>query len=137
MNKNELLQIEVSLSDRFKFLMVAETLTRIGIPRVTPEFKELFQSCHILHKQGKYFITHFKELLYLDGLDVCFTEEDIQRRNAIADLLASWGLCEIKTLDFESLPKMDKSKIKIVKNSEKDDWYLVPKYKIGIKHKSL
>lgn len=136
MNKNELLQIEVTLSDRFKFLMVAETLTRIGIPRITPEFKELFQSCHILHKQGKYFLTHFKELLYLDGLDVSITEEDIQRRNSIAEMIDSWGLCKVITPDFESLPKMDKGKIKIVKSSEKDDWYLTPKYKIGVRHRS-
>lgn len=134
-NKNEILRIEVALDHPHQFLMIAETLTRIGIPKVTDEFKELFQSCHILHKRGQYFITHFKELLALDGLEVNSTEEDFARRNTIAEMLESWGLLKVLTEDFDSLPKIDKSKIKIVKSAEKDDWYLTPKYKIGVHHR--
>lgn len=133
---NELLQIEVKLDHPHQFLMIAETLTRIGIPRITEDFKELFQSCHILHKRGQYFIVHFKELLELDGLEVNASEEDFARRNTIADMLQSWGLLTVLTKDFESLPKIDKGRIKIVKTVEKDDWYLTPKYKIGVHHRA-
>lgn len=132
MDKQELLKIEVKLDDPSRFLMIAETLTRIGIPRITFGQKELFQSCHILFKQDLYFIVHFKELLHLDGAEVLFTKEDIARRNTIASMLESWGLLTIATPHFDKEPQLHRSKIKVVRTIDKDDWTLTPKYKIGL-----
>jgi hypothetical protein len=123
--------IEVTLNSDEDFLKVKETLTRIGV--ASRKDKKLYQSCHILHKRGKYYIVHFKELFSLDGLRSDFSEEDEGRRNAIVGLLGEWGLINIVNADKSSSPIVPISKIKIIKYSEKDDWELVPKYHIGKK----
>jgi hypothetical protein len=125
--------IEVGLEEQDDFLKVRETLTRIGVS--SRKEKVLYQSCHILHKQGKYYITHFKELFALDGKPSNLTENDIQRRNAIANLLEEWGLVKIlnpKLIEDNLAPI---HQIKIISFKEKDDWELVPKYNIGKKEK--
>ena len=120
--------LEVDLIEPDNFLKVRETLTRIGI--ASRKDKKLFQSCHILHKQGKYFIVHFKELFALDGKESDITMSDIERRNVIADLLQDWGL--LKILDkSKAEPKASLSQIKVVSYKEKAEWELVPKYNIG------
>lgn len=125
MNENEVLGLEVKLKDRSAFLIVAETLTRIGIP----SGGKLFQSCHLLHKKGRYFVVHFKELLSLDRLKVDFTNDDVSRRNTIAQMLESWGLLAI--VDGSDRMTVPKNTIKVVRSSEVGDWQLVPKYRIG------
>lgn len=120
--------LEVDLIEPDNFLKVRETLTRIGI--ASRKDKKLFQSCHILHKQGKYFIVHFKELFALDGKESDITMSDIERRNVIAELLQDWGL--LKILDkSKAEPKASLSQIKVVSFKEKAEWELVPKYNIG------
>ena len=120
--------LEVDLIEPDNFLKVRETLTRIGI--ASRKDKKLFQSCHILHKQGKYFIVHFKELFALDGKESDIPMSDIERRNVIADLLQDWGL--LKILDkSKAEPKASLSQIKVVSYKEKSEWELVPKYNIG------
>jgi hypothetical protein len=120
--------LEVDLIEPDNFLKVRETLTRIGI--ASRKDKKLFQSCHILHKQGKYFIVHFKELFALDGKESDITMSDIERRNVIAELLQDWGL--LKILDkAKAEPKASLSQIKVVSFKEKAEWELVPKYNIG------
>lgn len=120
--------LEVDLIEPDNFLKVRETLTRIGI--ASRKDKKLFQSCHILHKQGKYFIVHFKELFALDGKESDITMSDIERRNCIAELLQDWGL--LKILDkTKAEPKASLSQIKVVSYKEKSEWELVPKYNIG------
>lgn len=123
--------IEVKLPNEDDFLKVRETLTRIGI--ASKKSKQLFQSCHILHKQGKYYIVHFKELFMLDGKQTDISEEDILRRNAIAKLISEWGLVTIvnPAAVAESAPL---SHIKILTYGEKHDWELIAKYSIGRKH---
>lgn len=122
--------LEVTLPDPDSFLKVKETLTRIGI--ASKKDKRLFQSCHILHKQGKYFIVHFKELHALDGKYSSLTFEDVDRRNAIASLLEEWELLKmVKPVDVDR--KAVLSTIKIVSFKEKGSWNLVPKYTIGNK----
>jgi hypothetical protein len=123
--------VEVSLNEQDDFLKVRETLTRIGVS--SRKEKVLYQSCHILHKQGKYYIVHFKELFALDGKPSNITENDIQRRNAIADLLEEWGLIKIlnpRLIEDNIAPL---HQIKIISFKEKDDWQLVAKYNIGKK----
>ena len=123
--------IEVTLNEQDDFLKVRETLTRIGVS--SRKEKVLYQSCHILHKQGKYYITHFKELFALDGKPSNISENDIQRRNAIANLLEEWGLVKIlnhKLLENNIAPL---HQIKIISFKEKDDWELIAKYNIGKK----
>ena len=123
--------VEVILNEPDDFLKVRETLTRIGV--ASRKEKKLYQSCHILHKQGRYFIVHFKELFALDGKPSNITENDIQRRNAIADLLEEWGLIKIlnpKLLKDNMAPL---HQIKIISFKEKDDWELIAKYNIGKK----
>ena len=121
-----MLEVDLILPDNF--LKVRETLTRIGI--ASRKDKKLFQSCHILHKQGKYFIVHFKELFALDGKQSDITMSDIERRNVIAELLQDWGL--LKILDkSKAEPKSSLSQIKVVSFKEKSEWELVPKYNIG------
>jgi len=123
---------EVTLPEPDNFLKVRETLTRIGI--ASRKEKKLYQSCHILHKQGRYFIVHFKELFALDGKESNITSGDIERRNAIATLLEDWEL--LKILDSKRAdPKASLSQIKVVSYKEKDEWELVPKYNIGKKVK--
>ena len=122
--------LEVTLNEPDDFLKVRETLTRIGV--ASRKDKKLFQSCHILHKQGRYFITHFKELFALDGKSADLSENDLMRRNSIAKLLCDWGLIELcKPITEENLAPM--SQIKILPFKEKDDWPLVTKYNIGRK----
>lgn len=122
--------LEITLNEPDDFLKVRETLTRIGI--ASRKDKKLFQSCHILHKQGRYFIVHFKELFLLDGKKSNLEESDLQRRNTIATLLSDWGLVNI----VDSSKVKDKApirQIKIVSFREKDEWELCQKYNIGNK----
>jgi hypothetical protein len=121
--------VEVSLNHEEDFLKVKETLTRIGI--ASRKEKKLFQSCHILHKQGKYYIVHFKELFLLDGKEANFAEEDVKRRNVIAGLLQEWGL--IKLVSKIEQDSTALSSIKIIPFKEKNEWELVAKYNIGRK----
>ena len=122
--------VEVLLKEPDDFLKIKETLTRIGIP--TQENKKLIQSCHILHKQGHYFIMHFKELFILDGKNSSFDSSDRERRNTIAQLLEDWGLLTI--LDKSRIKdKAALNKIKIVSFKDKDKWQLENKYSIGVK----
>ena len=121
--------LEVGLKEPDDFLKVRETLSRIGV--ASRKDKTLFQSCHILHKQGKYFIVHFKELFSLDGKDTNISENDIARRNTIANLLSDWGLVKVmKTDEVKSAPL---SQIKVISFKEKNDWKLETKYNIGKK----
>ena len=121
--------LEVSLTEPDDFLKVRETLSRIGV--ASRKDKTLFQSCHILHKQGKYYIVHFKELFALDGKDTNLSENDIARRNTIANLLADWGLVDVVgTTKIEAAPL---SQIKVISFKEKGDWKLETKYNIGKK----
>ena len=123
--------VEVLLLNDENFLKIKETLTRIGI--ASRKDKKIYQSCHILHKQGKYYIVHFKELFMLDGKINNFDEEDKARRNTIVNLLEEWNL--IKTVDPASIqePVAPLSQIKILSHKEKGDWELVAKYSIGKK----
>ena len=122
--------LEILLEDPENFLKIKETLSRIGV--ASKKDNTLYQSCHILHKQGRYFITHFKELFALDGKEADFMDDDLERRNTIAKLLQDWGLLKIiGDLNEESLAPLNK--IKIISFKEKNDWNLVPKYNIGKK----
>jgi hypothetical protein len=124
--------VEVTLGEKDDFLKVRETLTRIGV--ASKKDRILYQSCHILHKQGRYYIVHFKELFSLDGKPSDISENDLSRRNAIAKLLEDWGLVKIINRDkADNPPPIFLSQIKILSHKEKDDWELVPKYNIGKK----
>jgi hypothetical protein len=123
--------VEVILKDQDDFLKVRETLTRIGV--ASRKDKTLYQSCHVLHKQGKYYIVHFKELFALDGKPANFDENDIARRNSIANLLGDWGLVTLVNADKSAEPVAPLSQIKILPHKEKDDWTLEAKYTIGRK----
>ena len=123
--------VEVKLNEPDDFLKVRETLTRIGI--ASRKEKTLFQSCHILHKQGKYYIVHFKELFALDGKTTNFTENDTARRNSIANLLSEWELITLVEPDKSAEPTVPLSQLKILSFKEKDEWDLTPKYNIGNK----
>lgn len=125
--------VEVTLVEQDDFLKVRETLTRIGVS--SRKEKVLYQSCHILHKQGKYYIVHFKELFALDGKLSTITENDVQRRNAIANLLEEWGLIKIVNYDIVEHNMAPIHQIKIISFKEKDDWELIAKYNIGKKGK--
>tara|TARA_B100002019_G_C20808441_1_gene374725 strand:+ start:90 stop:476 length:387 start_codon:yes stop_codon:yes gene_type:complete len=124
--------VEVNLGEPDDFLKVRETLTRIGV--ASRKEKKLYQSCHILHKQGKYYIVHFKELFALDGKRANLTVNDVQRRNRIAKLLVDWGLLEIvkpeSIMDIAPL-----NQIKVLAYKEKGEWILEQKYNIGKKGK--
>ena len=122
--------LEVSLKEPDDFLNVRETLTRIGV--ASRKDKKLFQSCHILHKQGRYFIVHFKELFALDGKHSNLSENDLQRRNTIAQLLADWGLISIVNPDIAE-NKAPLSQIKVISFKDKGNWTLETKYNIGKK----
>jgi hypothetical protein len=122
--------LEITLPEPDNFLKVRETLTRIGV--ASRKDKTLYQSCHILHKQGRYFIVHFKELFALDGKESNLTIGDIERRNTIANLLFDWGLLKIVN-PSKAEQKVSLSQIKVVTFKEKDDWSLVAKYNIGKK----
>ena len=122
--------LEVQLKEPDDFLKVRETLTRIGV--ASRKDKKLFQSCHILHKQGRYFIVHFKELFALDGKFANFSENDLERRNTIANLLSDWGLITILNKE-NAEKKAPLSQIKVLAFKEKDEWDLQAKYNIGKK----
>ena len=122
--------IEVTLKEPDDFLKVKETLTRIGV--ASKKSNTLFQSCHILHKQGKYYIVHFKELFALDGKQTDLNEDDISRRNTIAKLLAEWDLVNVVE-DQQLQPADSMSSIKVIPFSQKTEWDLVAKYNIGKK----
>jgi hypothetical protein len=122
--------VEVLLKDQDDFLKVRETLTRIGIS--SPKERKLYQSCHILHKRGKYYVVHFKELFALDGKSTNFSEDDQLRRNTIANLLAEWELLTlVKPISEDQLCPLNQ--IKIISHKDKRDWELVAKYNIGNK----
>jgi hypothetical protein len=125
---NPLKMLEIVLTEPDDFLKVRETLTRIGVS--SRRDNTLYQSCHILHKQGRYFIVHFKELFLLDGKKSNLEENDIMRRNTIAILLQDWGLVDIQNKDMvkESAPMRQ---IKIISHKDKVNWNLQPKYNIG------
>ena len=125
--------IEVKIAEEEDFLKIKETLTRIGV--ASRKDQKLYQSCHILHKQGKYYIVHFKELFALDGKPSDFTTEDKGRRNTIIQLLYEWGL--IKVVEELSIkdPKTPMSQIKIIPHKDKGEWILEAKYNIGRKKK--
>ena len=122
--------VEIILEKEDDFLKVRETLSRIGV--ASKKDRTLYQSCHILHKQGRYFITHFKELFALDGKEADLTENDLKGRNAIAKLLSDWGLVKLldESIEEDTAPM---SQIKILSFKEKDEWTLVTKYNIGRK----
>ena len=120
--------LEIELKEPDDFLKIRETLSRIGV--ASRKDRKLYQSCHILHKQGRYFIVHFKELFALDGKDTNLSENDISRRNTIANLLSYWGLVSIIGT---AQPVAPLSQIKVLSFKEKDDWQLETKYNIGKK----
>ena len=137
MEKNNIIEwtpnsmLEVTLNEPDDFLKVRETLTRIGV--ASRKENKLFQSCHILHKQGRYFIVHFKELFLLDGKKSNLEENDVARRNTIAQLMSDWGLIMIEnTKQLDPLAPM--RQIKIIPFKEKEKWELCPKYNIGNKN---
>ena len=122
------MMLEVILSEPDDFLKIRETLTRMGV--ASKRDSKLYQSCHILHKQGRYFITHFKELFLLDGKPSNLTQNDLGRRNTIVQLLSDWGLLEVVNPIGDTAPL---SQIKIISHKDKSNWELCPKYNIGIK----
>ena len=122
--------LEVNLKNPDDFLKVRETLSRIGV--ASRKEKILYQSCHILHKQGRYFIVHFKELFALDGKEADFSDNDLQRRNTVAHLLSDWGLITILNPEIHE-DKAPLNQIKVIAFKEKNEWELVQKYNIGRK----
>ena len=122
------LMLEIKLGEPDDFLKIRETLSRIGV--ASRKERKLYQSCHILHKQGRYYIVHFKELFALDGKATNLSQNDIERRNTIAGLLEDWGLVEVLGL---SEPRAPLSQIKIISYKEKEEWTLETKYNIGKK----
>ena len=127
--------IEVKIGEEEDFLKIKETLTRIGV--ASRKEKKLYQSCHILHKRGKYYIVHFKELFMLDGLEDDFDDSDKARRNTIANLLNQWGLVKIVNPDVTKDPVAPISHFKVLPFGEKKEWELIPKYRIGIRKRSI
>ena len=126
--------VEVTLNEPDDFLKVRETLTRIGV--ASRKEKKIYQSCHILHKQGRYFLVHFKELFALDGKHANLTSNDVQRRNRIAQLLVDWGLVGI--VSAESIQDVAPlNQIKVLSYKDKGDWILEKKYNIGSKKKKV
>jgi len=126
--------VEVTLNEPDDFLKVRETLTRIGV--ASRKEKKIYQSCHILHKQGRYFLVHFKELFALDGKHANLTANDVQRRNRIAQLLADWGLVGIVDADrIQDIAPLNQ--IKVLSYKDKGDWILETKYNIGAKKKKV
>jgi hypothetical protein len=127
--------VEVTLNEQDDFLKVRETLTRIGV--ASKKDKTLYQSCHILHKQGRYYIVHFKELFALDGKPTDISDNDLSRRNAIANLLEDWGLVKLVNSKSTEIPEpIFLSQVKILSHKEKHEWQLTPKYNIGNKAKN-
>jgi hypothetical protein len=131
LNQEELIEVELKEPD--DFLKIRETLSRIGV--ASKKDKTLYQSTHILHKQGRYYIIHFKQLFLLDGKKSDFSEEDRARLNTIANLLAEWNLLNLVDPKKSEDPVSPLSQIKIISHKEKDDWILVTKYNIGKKRR--
>jgi len=129
MDINDLVEIE--LPDEQAFLKIRETLTRIGL--ASKKENTLYQSCHILHKRGKYYLVHFKEMFALDGKPSTLDESDVGRRNTIIDLLVQWNLCKVLNPEKIEEPRANMSQIKVIPFKEKNDWDLVAKYTIGKK----
>ena len=126
--------VEVTLGEPDDFLKVRETLTRIGV--ASRKEKKIYQSCHILHKQGRYYLVHFKELFALDGKHANLTSNDVQRRNRIAQLLADWGLVSVVNTDsIQDIAPLNQ--IKVLAYKDKGDWILETKYNIGSKKKKV
>ena len=123
------LGVEVYLEHEEDFLKVKETLTRIGVSSKAE--KKLYQSCHILHKRGRYAIMHFKEMFVLDGLDSDMSEDDLGRRNTIVKLLVEWGLVKAVDSIKYAQPQLSLARLKIIPHKEKKEWTLIPKYHIG------
>mgnify|MGYP003646979840 FL=1 len=123
--------VEIEIKEKDDFLKIRETLTRMGVS--SRKENKLFQSCHILHKRGRYAILHFKELFLMDGLQSDITDNDLERRNTIVGLLEEWDLLEILDENYDELPKASLAQIKIIPHKEKSDWELIPKYHIGKK----
>jgi hypothetical protein len=123
------LGVEITLKNKEDFLKIKETLTRLGVS--SKKEKKLYQSCHILHKRGRYFILHFKELFLLDELESDISEDDIARRNTIVKLLVEWGLCDVIDHSEYAEPQLSLARLKIVPYKDKKEWKLVPKYHIG------
>lgn len=123
--------VEIRLGEEEDFLLIVETLSRIGI--ASNEKKTLTQSCHLLHKRGRYAIVHFLEMMELDGRKTNFNDEDRARRNLIAHLLQDWELCKIVDEEKYKTPMAHISKVKVLPYSQKKDWTLVPKYQVGRK----
>ena len=123
--------VECTLAEPDDFLKIRETLTRIGV--ASRKDKTLFQSCHILHKQGRYYIVHFKELFALDGKPTNYSDNDQARRNTIANLLAEWGLIKLVNLEQTATLVVPLNQLKILSYKEKDEWTLTAKYNIGNK----
>jgi hypothetical protein len=132
---NEILDslIEVRIAEEEDFLKIKETLTRIGV--ASRKEKKLYQSCHIFHKQGKYYIVHFKEMFSMDGKPSNFSDEDKGRRNKIIELLQDWGLLKVCEAESIKEPLASMSQIKIINHKEKDEWTLEAKYNMGRKKK--
>jgi hypothetical protein len=122
------LGVEIDLITEENFLKIKETLTRIGI--ASKKDKKIYQSCHILHKKGRYSIVHFKEMFVMDGIDQEIPEDDILRRNTIVNLLEEWGLCNILNPD-KTEDELELNRIRIISFKEKSEWELIPKYTIG------
>jgi hypothetical protein len=122
------MMLEITLKEPDDFLKIRETLTRIGV--ASRKDNKLYQSCHILHKQGRYFIVHFKELFMLDGKPSNLMDNDVQRRNTIATLLSDWGLLDIVN-GAQATDKAPLRQIKVIPHKEKQQWELCPKYNIG------
>ncbi len=123
--------VEIVLKESDDFLKVKETLTRIGV--ASRKEKTLYQSCHILHKQSKYYIVHFKELFALDGKPYNFSDTDVARRNTISNLLEEWNLVKLVDPEKTKDPTLPLNQLKILSFSEKEEWTLTPKYNIGKK----
>jgi len=121
--------VEIELEEQDDFLKIRETLTRVGV--ASRKNQTLFQSCHILHKKGKYYIVHFKELFALDGKPTNLTENDIARRNTISNLLAEWGLLSLSDAEKSKSPSVTLNQIKIIPFKDKIEWTLESKYNIG------
>ena len=132
---NDLLNslVEVKIAEEEDFLKIKETLTRIGV--ASRKEKKLYQSCHIFHKQGKYYIVHFKEMFAIDGKPSNFSEEDKGRRNKIIELLQDWDLLKVIESGLIKEPLASMSQIKIINHKEKDEWTLEAKYNMGRKKK--
>jgi hypothetical protein len=125
--------VEVRIAEEEDFLKIKETLTRIGV--ASRKEKKLYQSCHIFHKQGKYYIVHFKEMFAIDGKPSNFSDEDKGRRNKIAELLQDWGLLKVVEPELVKEPVASMSQIKIISHKEKHEWTLETKYNMGRKKK--